>query len=93
MVKIIARKNKEIKVNGPNNTVGTYPDPRQLFNNTELDSVYATREWETKREEHYESPTYDNLGARPRVSDKRDGNAREEYRKKQDRESPKNPTI
>ena len=35
---------------------------------------------------HYESPTYDNLGARPRVSDKGDGNPWEEYRKKMDTE-------
>ena len=44
MVKIIAKKNKEVKVNGPNNIVGTYPDPRQLFNNTELDSCYQRME-------------------------------------------------
>ena len=54
MVKIIAKKNKEVKVNGPNNIVGTYPDPRQLFNNTELEYKHATRKWNTPRQEKYE---------------------------------------
>ena len=41
-VKRIARQNKEVKINGQgeNTKMGTYTDPREIFNNTELDSDY-----------------------------------------------------
>ena len=48
---------------------------------------HSVRRWETQREDHYENPdSYDNLGARPRMSNKMDVNQREEYRKEMDKE-------
>ena len=41
MVKRIAKRNKEVKINGGSTRVGTYPDPREIYNNTELESAHA----------------------------------------------------
>ena len=74
-----------------NDTEQAEKGPRQSFNDTEQlekgrrwekqREDHSVRKWQTQREDHYENPdSYDNLGARPRMSNKMDVNQREEYR-------------
>ena len=67
MVKRIAKRNKEVKINGGSTRVGTYPDPREIYNNTELDSAYDRHLSkkgdplkETQEEKHSNRATHEN---------------------------------
>ena len=92
MVKQIAKRNKEVKINGGCNKE-TYEDPRDKYNNEDIKSAEPVvkkqhpkedNKWGTTRENEYDYPYY-NTGTRPKTNTNMGKeNPREEYRKKMD---------
>ena len=92
LVKQIAKRNKEVKING-GSTKETYQDPRDKYNNEEIKLAEKVvkkehqmdhNKWGTTRENEYEYPQYD-TGTRSKTNTNMGKeNPREEYRKKMD---------